>query len=153
METGECLGRSCRFRVSRTSWAAQAERKVQCILEQLPMDHFIVMNDIKFRYGNIDHLVIRDDGAIFLIETKSHRGVITSDGNQLLLNGKPFKKNPICQVNRTIRWLRNMIARFYRRNVWIVAVLVFPRAKVNCRKIIKRVNMSGEDDVLAILHL
>ena len=81
---------------------AQAERKVRGELNKLPMDRFIVAHDIRFKYGNIDHLVIRDDGRVFLIETKSHRGVITIDGNRLLLNGQPFKKNPIIQITRAI---------------------------------------------------
>ena len=92
------------------------------------MDRFIVMNDVRIKYGNIDHLVIRDDGAIFIIETKSHRGTVTFDGKRLLHNGKPFKKNPICQMNRNIRWFREWSLRMTGKSIWFTAILVFPEA-------------------------
>lgn len=133
-----------RFRISRNSWGAQAERKVRRILEQLPMDRFIVMNDVRIKYGNIDHLVIRDDGAIFIIETKSHRGTVTFDGKKLLLNGKPFKQNPICQINRNIRWLRSMTAGVLRKRTWFTAILVLPRARIHLPGRIKGVEVLKE---------
>jgi len=126
-------GKTHRFYVSRNSWAAQAEARVRQALEELPMDRFIVMNDVHIRYGNIDHLVIRDDGAVFIIETKSHRGMISFDGKQLLLNSKPFRNNPICQINRNIRWLKKFIG-LDRRWLWLTAILVFPNTSINtCR--------------------
>lgn len=150
-----CLGmeikKNRRFYVSRNSWAAQAERRVRRILEELPMDHFLVMNDIKFKYGNIDHLVIRDDGRIFLIETKPHRGTVTFDGKRLLVNGRPFKRNPICQMNRTIRWLRQFTCGMWCDNPWFVAVLVFPKAAFQEPKIIKHVNIMEIDDLVAFI--
>ena len=96
-------GRSVRIvpkrgRVEQKKRGRIAERTVQKMLEELPMDHFIVMNDIRFKYGNIDHLVIRDDGALFMIETKACRGTVTYDGKQLLANGRPFTRNPISQI-------------------------------------------------------
>ena len=105
------------------------------------MNHFTVLDDIKFKYGNIDHLVIRDNRAIFMIETKSHRGVITADGKRLYLNGTPFKKNPICQINQNIRWVRDKFEANFRMNPWIVAIVVFPNGRVGIRRPVKRVNV------------
>ena len=119
---------------------AQAERKVRGELNKLPMDRFIVAHDIRFKYGNIDHLVIRDDGRVFLIETKSHRGVITVDGNRLLLNGQPFKKNPIIQITRAISWLRATMQRLCGTNCWFDAVLVFPFGSVSGQGTVGHVN-------------
>ena len=110
-------------------------------LNQLSMNRFLVAHDIKFKYGNIDHLVIRDDGTVFMIETKSHRGVITADGQRLYLNGTPFKKNPICQINQNIRWVRNKLGANFRMNPWIVAIVVFPNGRVGIRRPVKRVNV------------
>ncbi len=85
---------------------------VRSELNKLPMDRFIVAHDIKFKYGNIDHLVIRDDGRVFLIETKAYRGKISTDGRHILVNGRLPRKNPICQVQMEISyvrdWMRNM---------------------------------------------
>ena len=141
-----------RFHVSRTSWGAQAERKVQRILEGLPMDHFIVMNDVRFKYGNIDHLVVRDDGTVFLVETKSHRGRVTTDGQQLLLNGRPFKKNYLCQINRNIRWLRSMAKKVFGLNRWYVAIIVFPNAHVFGKTSAKRVNTVAADRLISFIR-
>ena len=140
-----------RFRFSWNSWGAQAERKVRRILEQLPMDRFIVMNDVRIKYGNIDHLVIRDDGAIFIIETKSHRGTVTFDGKQILLNRKPFKKNPICQMNRNIRWLREYFPLLTGESTWFTAILVFPEAKLQIIRPVKGIQCVGTPAELARL--
>jgi len=143
-----------KFHVNQNSWGAQAERKVRWMLEELPMDHFIVMNDIKFKYGNIDHLVIRDDGMIFLIETKSHRGTVALDNNNgLRVNGRPFTRNPICQINRNIRWLREFFRCMWRTKPWFVAVLVFPNGKIKAPKGIslKHVNIINGFELLALL--
>lgn len=128
--------KACRFYVSRNSWAAQAEWKVRRVLEELPMDRFIVMNDVRIKYGNIDHLVLRDDGRIFIIETKSHRGRVSFDGNSLCLNGKPFKQNYFAQMNRNIRWIKEFIG-LPRGKLWLTAILVFPSALVDVGRISK----------------
>lgn len=141
-----------RFRISRNSWGAQAERKVRRLLEQLPMDRFIVMNDVRIKYGNIDHLVIRDDGAIFIIETKSHRGTVTFDGKRLLHNGKPFKKNPICQMNRNIRWVRSFTHATAAR-AWFTAILVFPNANTETDGTLQKINVIETTEIRKMLFL
>jgi len=50
-----------------------AEDRVSGKLLELLLDGYVILNDIKYRYGNIDHVAIRPDGVLFLIETKSHR--------------------------------------------------------------------------------
>ena len=117
------------FRVSRNSWGAQAERKVFRILRELG-ENFAVLNDMDARYGNIDHVVIRKNGTVFLIETKSHRGRVTVRGGQILLDGQPFKRNVIAQINRNIIWLREFINARIGFKPWIVAVVVFRNALV-----------------------
>lgn len=107
-----------------------AEKFVAGILAKLPTTEYKIFNDVKARYGNIDHLVIRKDGATYIIETKSHQGKVTWDGNKLLLNGKPFEKDFIVQINRNIKWLRELIKKQTGTNIWIVAVLVFPNALI-----------------------
>jgi hypothetical protein len=107
---------------------AEAEAHVRRILDQLPKWKFSVFNDIKAKYGNIDHLVIDRSGKIYLIETKSHRGKVTYDGKHLLINGRPFKRNPIAQVARNIKWLRNTIQRECHTRPWITGIIVLTNA-------------------------
>ena len=153
------LADSARFRVKsvkqspRNGHASglEAEREVSELLTKLLLNGYLVLNDIKFKYGNIDHLVIRDDGRIFLIETKSHRGRVTWNGRQLLLNGRPFCKNYLCQINRSIRWMRQTAKRLFGVNPWIVAVLVFPNAQVLIKRSVKRVNVMNSKGLPAFI--
>lgn len=132
-------------------WLA-AEKLIGRLLVKLLLDGCIVLNDVPFPYGNLDHLVIRSKGTIFLIETKSHRGKVTWDGKQLLINGKPFASNPICQINRSIRWVRKMAQQLSGRNPWIVSVLVFPNAQVFMPHSIKRINVMSSENLLSFIR-
>jgi len=130
----------------------EAEREVGELLTQLLLDDCLVLNDVPFPYGNLDHIVIRPDRTIFLVETKSHRGKVSWNGKQLLINGRPFSRNPFCQFNRSIRWVRRMAKRLFGMNPWIVAVLVFPNAEVSFRRAIKRMNVLASRDLLAFIR-
>jgi hypothetical protein len=138
-------------RTGEHGWAT-AEREVGELLTQLLLDGCLVLNDVPFRYGNLDHVVIRPDRTIFLIETKSHRGKVTWNGKQLLINGRPFSRNPICQINRSIRWVRRMAKQLCGVNPWIVAVLVFPNANVLIHRSVKRVNVMSADNLLDFIR-
>lgn len=154
------LADSVRFRVKsvkqspRNGHASglEAEREVGELLTKLLLDGYLVLNDIKFKYGNIDHIVIRTDKTLFLIETKSHRGCVTWNGRQLLLNGRPFRKNYLCQINRSIRWMRQTAKGLFGVNPWIVAVLVFPNAQVMIKRSVKRVNVMAAQELLAFIR-
>ena len=149
------LADSARFRVKsvkqspRNGHASglEAEREIGELLTKLLFDGYLVLNDIKFKYGNLDHIVIRPDKTVFLIETKSHRGEVSWNGRQLLLNGRPFCKNYLCQINRSIRWMRQTAKGLFGVNPWIVAVLVFPNAQVLIKRSVKRVNVMTSQDM------
>ena len=132
-------------------WRA-AEIRVARLLARLIADGYLVLNDVPFPYGNLDHLVIRPDGAVFELETKAHRGTVTWDGKRLLINKRPFTRNPISQVHRSIRWLRHMAKRLFGHNPWIVAILVFPNAQVLIRRPVKRINVVSAADILAFIR-
>lgn len=135
-----------RYRRAGNSWGEQAEQIVRDKLNGLPRDRFIVAHDIRFKYGNIDHLVIRvADRQVYLIETKSYRGRITAIGGRLLLNGRPLKRNPICQIQGSTRYLRGVLG-----NPWLVAILVMPFADIRAGAVIKRVNIAS---LRSMLHL
>ena len=112
----------------------------------------LILNDIKFKYGNIDHAVIRLGGTIFLVETKSHKGNVTTDGMRILINATPLKTSPIAQVMRSIRWIRNLTKPLFGKTLWIVAVLVFPNARVMVKRSVKRVNVISADRLIEFIR-
>jgi len=154
------LADSARFRVksakqppqNRQASGLEAERKVSETLLELLTDGYLILNDIKYRYGNIDHVVVRPDGTIFLCETKSHKGTVTSDGKRILVNGKPLKTSPISQVMRSIRWIRVLAKQLSGRNPWIVAVVVFPNANAQIHRAVKRVNVLTLEDLPSFIR-
>jgi hypothetical protein len=117
-------------RIAQKKRGRKAELAVRRILRKLPKTRFEVFNDVPARYGNIDHLVISREGAIFLIETKGHRGKVTAAHGKILLNGQPMRRDPVAQVSRNIKWLRSMIREKVGCAAWIVSILVFPNAMI-----------------------
>ena len=95
------------------------ERQVAKILSSLKHKDFIVFNDLILPSSNghtsqIDHLVISTRG-IFIIETKSHAGVIAGSENgqqwmqQLPSLSRPFY-NPLLQNAAHIRTVRRLLS-------------------------------------------
>jgi hypothetical protein len=109
----------------RAGRGADGEERVGDILGQLPDDH-IVLHDIVASYGNIDHVVLAPRG-VFAVETKSHRGRVTSDGVALFLNGRRLPKDPIRQALRNALWLRDRIRERTGLEVFVQPLLVFSR--------------------------
>jgi hypothetical protein len=140
-----------RERTTEARWAT-AEREVCTLLSNLIPEGSLVLNDVAFPYGNLDHLVIRQDGTVFLIETKSHRGKVNWDGRQLLINGRSFSSNPISQLNRSIPWVRTVTGPLFGRKQWIVAILTFPYAKVSVRRSVKRINVMPATRLLPFIR-
>jgi hypothetical protein len=70
---------------------AEAEAAVGAILDNLPDGNFII-HDFDSGKGKIDHILICPKG-IFTLETKSHAGKVSFDGEKLLRNGRPFEKD------------------------------------------------------------
>src|SRR5512143_2490602 len=86
---------------------AVAEEDVGNLLGELPAGYFVV-KDFVLKRGNIDHIVISTKG-ILTIETKSHRGVISCEGETLKRDGKPFEKDFITQGWREALSLRDLL--------------------------------------------
>ena len=139
-------------RIEQKKRGKAAEDCVRAILESLSQTRFLVLNNIQAKYGNIDHLVISREGAVFLIETKGHRGRASVRNGEILLNGEPTRKNFIGQINRNIQWLRDKVKTEVGVNPWIVSVLVFTNCVVGGRKTVKRINVVGKDSLLALIE-
>ena len=114
----------------RTHQGAQGEERVGAALESLRAKGWYVFHDLPLRsVGNIDHLVIGPSG-IFVVETKSHRGRITAQGNQLLRNGKPLEKDFLKQVKAQSLAVNQLLQQRLRQNYYVQPIVCFSDAFV-----------------------
>lgn len=119
---------------------AEAEETVGSLLNRLPED-CVVLHDVVADFGNIDHVVFRKDGAVFVIETKAHGGRVTEERGGLLLNGRPFEKDILKQTHGNIYWLRDFLKARFGVEAWITAAIVFPNAYVAVRHTLRGVDV------------
>src|ERR1041385_6236908 len=90
----------------------------------------LVLHEVAARYGNIEQLVIREDGAVFLIETKSCVGMITQESGELRQDGRPFDQDFIRQTTTNAFGLRDILAEGLGISPFINAAIVFTNALV-----------------------
>jgi hypothetical protein len=108
---------------------AVAEERIGGLLRELGED-YLVLHDIECPYGNVDHMVIGKESGVFLLETKSHGGKVTVQGEELLVNGHAPEKDFIKQALRNAYWLRDEIEQATGVRAWVQPVLVFTNAFV-----------------------
>ena len=118
---------------------AVAEEEVGNLLGELPVGYFIV-NDFVLRRGNIDHIVISTKG-ILTIETKSHRGVVSCEGETLKRDGKPFEKDFIKQGWREALSIRDLLTSHGISAPKPQPVLLFANADVQVRRQVRGVEI------------
>lgn len=116
---------------------AAAEVKVAATMATLP-EGFTAFHDLEFTGFNIDHVVIGTSG-IFLVETKSHGGKITAEGNKLLLNGNPTDKDFINQTWSQSYQLKSFLKEHTGKEYQVKPVLCFSKAFVQLRQAVKGV--------------
>jgi hypothetical protein len=112
---------------------AAGEIHVGNILADFP-DDFCIVNDLTTPFGNLDHVVVGPTG-VFVLDTKSWRGVVTTDGKgELLVNRKPTEKHEIRQfvgrmlgVRDKVRTLAPGCEAFYQ------PLFVFTAARVEAK--------------------
>lgn len=131
----------------RAGRGAAAEEKIGELLAELG-PNFEVLHDVECEYGNIDHLVIASNGALFMIETKSHRGKVTMQDDMLMVNGRKPEKDFIAQSLRNSFWLRDQIEPFAGKKPWVTAVLVFTNGFVQVRGPVKGVIVTNKKYLL-----
>jgi len=134
----------------RVAKGAKAEEEIGDILHQLP-DAYAVFHDINSPYGNIDHVVLNKENAIFLLETKSHWGKVTYDGTSLLINEKHPEKNFIKQTFNNVFWLKEELRKQTGLNVYVKAVIVFTNAIVGVTGTIKGISVINKEHLIETL--
>ena len=118
---------------------AVAEEAVGNLLGELPAG-FYVVNDFVSKRGNIDHIVISTKG-IFTVETKSHRGVVSCEGEMLKRDGQPFEKDFIKQAWAEAHSIRDLLASHGISAPNPQPVLLFANADVQVRKQVRGVEV------------
>ena len=118
---------------------AVAEEAVGNVLGELPAGYFVV-HDFVSKRGNIDHIVISTKG-ILTIETKSHRGVVTCEGEMLKRDGKPFEKDFIKQAWAQAYYIRILLTRHGISAPKTQPVLLFANADVQVRQQVRGVEI------------
>jgi hypothetical protein len=116
---------------------AKGEEYVADKLAMLPEGYFS-FHDLAFEGFNVDHVVVGPTG-IFVVETKSHRGKVTSNGEKLLLNGRQPDKNFISQAWSQTFHMRNILKDRTGKEWSVMPVLCFSNAFVQVRGLVKGV--------------
>jgi Nuclease-related domain/Topoisomerase DNA binding C4 zinc finger len=137
--------------IRRADRGADAEEQIADLLNQLG-DEFVVIHDVDSSYGNIDHIVISQKGGIFLLETKSHHGIVTTTDSQILVNGEESEKDFIAQALQNSYWLREEIGRLVKFTPWITPVVVFTNAFVKYGKPVKGVKVINRKFLLRTIE-
>lgn len=131
---------------------AEAEESVSSVLEELLPDcrlfHNVKMGN---SFGDVDHIVVNRDGVVFLVETKSQKGVVTYNGSTLLIDGNFPRKDFIRQVLERRDWLEKELkdGRVYP---FIKPILVFTRAEVWMDGYIKGILVIEGKDLLEAIR-
>ncbi|MGE5283436.1 MAG: nuclease-related domain-containing protein [Actinomycetota bacterium] len=128
---------------------AVAEEAVDSPLGELPAEFFVV-NDFVSESGKIDHIVISTKG-IFILDTKSHKGVVTCEGEMLERDGKPFEEDFIKQAWAEAYSIRDHLTEKGVCNLRPQPVIVFTEADVQVKEKVRGVKIIGIKDLHAFL--
>jgi hypothetical protein len=129
---------------------AVAEESVGALLEALPNNYFVI-NDFVTKKGTIDYIVVGPKG-ILTIEAKSHKGVVTNNGEKLLSDGHPFEKDFIKQAWAQGYFIRDLLAEKGVCALGPQPVIVFTDADVQVKERVGRVHIIGIKDLHAFLE-
>ena len=129
---------------------AVAEEAVGNRLGELPAGFFVV-NDFVSKRGNIDHIVISTKG-ILTVETKSHMGVVSCEGEMLKRDGEPFEKDFIKQAWAEAYSIRDLLTEKGVCNLRPQPVIVFTDADVQVKGKVRGVHIIGIKDLHAFLE-
>ena len=128
---------------------AVAEESVGSLLEALP-DNYFVMNDFVTKKGTINYIVVGPKGTL-TIGTNCHQGILTINGEMLLLDGRPFEEDIIKHA-----WARNDLVQDLLAEKGVCTlrpqpVIVFTDANVQFKERVRGVHIVGRKDLHAFL--
>jgi len=149
----EAMGdKSKKFTDRAIAWkqGAVEEESVDGLLEALPNNYF-VLNDFVTKKGTTDYILVGPKG-ILTIETKSHKGVVTKNGERLLRDGHPFEEDFIKQAWAQSYFVRDLLAEKGVCALRTQPVIVFTDADVQVKERVRGVQIIGIKDLHAFLE-
>ena len=141
-----------RFTERAIAWkqGAEAEESVDGLLEALPNNYFVI-SDFVTKKGTADYIVVGPKG-ILTIGTKSHKGVVTNNGEKVLLDGHPFEEDFIKQAWAQSYCVRDLLAQNGVCALRTQPVIVFTDADVQVKGKVRGVHIIGSKDLHAFLE-
>lgn len=105
---------------------ARGEISVGKELEKLHIEGFHIFHDYKPEAsGNVDHFLV-GEGGVFIVETKAWSGEITTDGHDILRNGRSYRKDdPIKQAKGEATRVRHLLHIAGKLDVRVRPILCF----------------------------
>jgi len=149
----EALGeKNEKFTDRSIAWkqGVEAEESVDGLLEALPNNYFVI-KDFVTKKGTTDYIVVGPKG-ILTIGTKSHKGVVTKNGEKLLLDGLPFEEDFIKHAWAQSYFVRDLLAQNGVCALRTQPVIVFTDADVQVKGKVRGVQMIGSKDLHAFLE-
>jgi hypothetical protein len=129
---------------------AVAEESVDGLLEALPNNYFVI-SDFVTKKGTTDYIVVGPKG-ILTIETKSHKGIVTNNGGNLLRDGHLFEEDIIKQTWTKSYFVRDLLAEKGVCALRTQPVIVFTDADVQVKERVRGVKIIGIKDFHAFLE-
>ncbi len=129
---------------------AVTEEGVGGLLEALPNNYFVIKNFVT-KKGTADCIVVGPKG-ILTIETKSHQGVVTNNGEKLLQDGHLFERDFIKQAWALSYSVRDLLAEKEVCFLRTQPVIVFTDADVRVKGKVGGVQIVGIKDLHAFLE-
>jgi hypothetical protein len=132
MMIGQSLTRIER-RTDKMERGWKAEDAVEAELAKLDEGCHVIHDVVIGERGNIDHIVVSPTG-VYAIETKSHAGKVTFDGQQLLLSGRKLEKDFLAQSYAEAMVLKEYLEKVSGGSDYFVTpLIVFTRAFVQVK--------------------
>ena len=129
---------------------ADAEELVGGFLNSKLKGSFII-HDFNSGKGNIDHVLINTKG-IFTLETKSHHGEVTFDGEKLLRGNQPFGADFISKAWAECFAVRNVLQGWGITSPKAEPIILFTNAYVKVRGKAKGVEILSLKDLSKFLE-
>jgi hypothetical protein len=120
-----------RYRVYKGGW--EGERRVNKLLNETLSDDYFLINGVRFRGGDIDHIVLGPN-RVFVLETKNWSGKITCNGDQWQRqSGRRIASSPSEQAKRNAANVRRIIeaSGTLPFTVWVEAIVVFTNTRTD----------------------
>jgi hypothetical protein len=119
------------------------------VLERLP--GAIVLRDLTGDAGDIPFAVIMPREGLFIIHVVEEEGIVTSDGADLMVNGRPDSSGHVDRAVRNAVWFGAQVRGLVGDEVWVHPLVVFHRGSVDVKDPIRGVRAVGRSRLAEVI--